>query len=139
MTLANAPASACSHSISRRLSGKLALLTMLCMGALFAGLWFSVWMLLKERNEQDMQQRCEPIAEVVAQVARSGGEVAVIERLRSDASMRGGNRLQVWAADGRLLHADAELARGALSEHRRSGGCKTRLKSCSPGSTSSTR
>jgi hypothetical protein len=53
--------------------------------------------------------------------------------------MRGGNRLQVWAADGRLLHADAKLASGAPSEHRRSGGCKTRLKSCSPGSTSSTR
>jgi len=124
MTLASVPASPCSHSISRRLSSKLALLTMLCMGALFAGLWFSVSMLLKERNEQDMQQRCELIAEVVAQVARNGGEAAVIERLRSDAPMRGGNRLQVWAADGRLLHADAELASGAPSEHRRSGDFK---------------
>jgi two-component system heavy metal sensor histidine kinase CusS len=124
MTLASVPASPCSHSISRRLSSQLALLTMLCMGALFAGLWFSVSMLLKERNEQDMQQRCELIAEVVAQVARNGGEAAVIERLRSDAPMRGGNRLQVWAADGRLLHADAELASGAPSEHRRSGDFK---------------
>jgi two-component system heavy metal sensor histidine kinase CusS len=114
----------CSHSISRRLSSKLALLTMLCMGALFAGLWFSVSMLLKERNAQDMQQRCELIAEVVAQVARNGGEAAVIERLRSDAPMRGRNRLEVWTADGRLLHADADLSAGASTEHRRSGDFK---------------
>jgi len=114
----------CSHSISSRLSRKLALLTMLCMGALFAGLWFSVSMLLKERNAQDMQQRCELIAEVVAQVARNGGEAAVIERLRSDAPMRGRNRLEVWTADGRLLHADADLTGGTSTDHRRSGDFK---------------
>ncbi len=114
----------CSHSISRRLSRKLALLTMLCMGALFAGLWLTVSMLLKERNAQDMQQRCELIAQVVEQVARNGGEAAVVARLRSDEPMRGRNRLEVWTADGRLLHADLAASSAASSEHRRSGDFK---------------
>ena len=114
----------CTHSISRRLSRKLALVTMLCMGALFAGLWLSVSMLLKERNAQDMQQRCELIAQVVEQVARHGGEAAVVARLKSDEPMRGRNRLEVWAADGRLLHADLAASAAANGEHRRSGDFK---------------
>ena len=116
--------SACTHSISKRLSRKLALVTMLCMGALFAGLWLSVSMLLKERNAQDMQQRCELIAQVVQQVARNGGEAAVVARLKSDEPMRGRNRLEVWTSDGRLLHADMAASAAATDEHRRSGDFK---------------
>ena len=111
----------CSHSIGNRLSRKLALLTMVVLGALFAGLWLSVSMLLKERNAQDLQQRGELIADVVEQEARLGGEAAVLARLRMDAPMRGRNRLEVWAADGRLLHADAAPTPGPSSEHRRTG------------------
>jgi two-component system heavy metal sensor histidine kinase CusS len=110
----------CSHSISRRLSRKLALFTMVVMGALFAGLWLSVSMLLKQRSEQDLQTRCELMADVLEQEARIGGEAGVLARLRSDAPMRAGSRLQVWAADGRLLHADAEAATDRFSDHRRS-------------------
>ncbi len=117
-----APASTpCSHSIGKRLSNKLALLTMLVMGALFACLWLAVSMLLQERNGLDLQQRSALIADIVEQEARAGGEAAVVARLRSDAPMRGRNRLEVWAADGRLLHADAALAPGQSAEHRRSG------------------
>ena len=112
---------ACSHSISRRLSRKLALFTMLVMGALFAGTWLSVSMLLKERSALDLRQRGELIAEVVEQEARSGGEAAVLSRLRSDAPMRGRNRLEVWAADGRLLYADPELRAPPSPEHLRVG------------------
>ena len=111
----------CTHSISRRLSRKLALFTMVVMGALFAGLWLSVAMLLKQRNEQDMQTRCALMAQVLEQEARTGGEAGVLARLRSDAPMRAGSRLQVWAADGRLLYADAEAATDHFSDHRRTG------------------
>lgn len=115
---------ACSHSISSRLSRKLALFTMLVMGALFAGLWLSVSMLLKERNALDMQQRCELIADVVEQEARSGGQAAVLARLRSDAPMRAHNRLEVWAADGSLLYADPAPRTPLPADHLRAGDFK---------------
>ena len=111
----------CTHSISRRLSRKLALFTMLVMGALFAGLWLSVSMLLKERNALDMQQRCELIADVLEQEARSGGQAALLARLRSDAPMRARNRLEVWTADGRLLYADPEHKKPLAPDHLRAG------------------
>jgi two-component system heavy metal sensor histidine kinase CusS len=114
------PLSTCSHSISRRLSRKLALFTVLVLGALFATTWFSISMLLQERNAQDMHKRTQLIADTLAQEARAGGEAAVTLRLRAGERMRHQNRLQVWAADGRLLHGDAPLPAGVDTDHVRS-------------------
>lgn len=108
------PSPVCSHSIGARLSKKLALFTMLVLGGLSFAAWVSVKMLIVERNTEDLQRRCELIATVLKLEARNGGEAAVLERLKRDAAMRGDALLEVWRADGSLLHADAPTA--ALSE-----------------------
>ncbi len=107
----------CSHSISTRLSRKLALFTMLVLGVLFAMTWGAVSMMLKERNAQDLYARCKLVSKVVALEARDGGELAVVTRLRSDAAMRASTKLEVWRADGSLMYADPETAANQLSEH----------------------
>lgn len=108
----------CSHSISARLSGKLALFTMLVLGVLFAVAWGMVKVILMERNAQDLQARCELISDVVGRAA-SGGEAAMMARLLADAPMRASTRLEVWRADGSLLFADVRSAALEDSEHRR--------------------
>jgi two-component system, OmpR family, heavy metal sensor histidine kinase CusS len=110
----------CSHSIGARLSKKLALFTMLVLGGVSLAAWMSVKMLVVERNGEDLQRRCELFSTVLASEARSGGEAAVLAWLRSDAPMRGDSRLEVWRADGRILHADATSAALAHSEHTQS-------------------
>jgi two-component system heavy metal sensor histidine kinase CusS len=110
---------ACSHSISRRLAQKLALFTMLVLGLLFAFTWGMVKVILVERNAQDLQSRCELIADVIALEARTGGEEAVLARLRTDAPMRSRTRLEVWRADGTPLFADASPASLSGSPHQR--------------------
>jgi two-component system, OmpR family, heavy metal sensor histidine kinase CusS len=108
----------CSHSISTRLSRKLALFTMVVLGLLFALAWGMVKMLLMERNAQDLGARCELISDVVALEARQGGEAAVVSRLRADARMRGSTQLEIWRADGSLLYADAVPAMSAHAQTR---------------------
>lgn len=110
----------CSHSISRRLSKKLALLTVLVLGALSIASWMSVRMLIIERNGQDLVARAELIGSMLRLEARSGGEAAVRQRLRGEQAMRGDSRLEVWAADGRLLHADPLSTRAAAADNLRS-------------------
>ena len=100
------PQAICSHSISTRLSRKLAVFTMLVLGALFAVTWGMVKMILVERNAADLKARCELITDVVSHAA-GGGEAAVLAQLLSDAPMRASTRLEVWRADGSLLYADA--------------------------------
>ena len=117
----------CSHSIGTRLSRKLAIFTMLVLGVLFASTWMSVSVLLKQRNAQDVEHRSELMAEVLQQAARVGGEPAVLERLRSDAPMRAKNRLQLWAADGRLLFADPSPSPAIPEHHLRSGNFEVEL------------
>ncbi len=109
----------CSHSISRRLSQKLALFTIAVLGLLSIISWLSVEMLITERNEEDLRARCELVSDILALEARSGGETAVISRLRSDAPMRARTRLEVWRADGRLMYADATNAALQNSSHVR--------------------
>jgi two-component system heavy metal sensor histidine kinase CusS len=108
----------CSHSISTRLSKKLALFTMLVLGLLFGATWGMVKMILIERNGQDLKARCELISDVVGR-ASSGGEAALLARLLSDAPMRASTRLEVWRADGRPLYADAGNPALEASEHKR--------------------
>lgn len=107
----------CSHSISRRLSQKVALFTMLVLGVLFALTWGMVKMILVERNAQDLQARCELISDVVGR-ASAGGEAHLLARLQSDAPMRASTRLEVWRADGSALYADSGSAVLDASEHK---------------------
>jgi two-component system heavy metal sensor histidine kinase CusS len=108
---------ACSHSIGTRLSRKLALFTMLVLGGLWAMSWFSVSTMMKERGQQDLIARSDLIADVLALEAKSGGEAAVLARLRTDAPMRGASRLELWRADGTMIHADPEGKTFAASSH----------------------
>lgn len=108
----------CSHSVSTKLSRKLALFTIAVLGLLSWGSWMSVGMLLEERNAQDLEVRCELIADILALEARSGGEPAVLARLRNDAPMRQNARLQVWRADGSALYDDSSTPRLAASTHK---------------------
>ena len=85
----------CSHSIGRQLSRKLALFTMATLGVLCLATYFSVKMLIVERNTEDLMARCELVATLLKVEARAGGEAAVVARLRSDALMRGHTRLEV--------------------------------------------
>lgn len=109
----------CTHSISKRLSQRLAVFTMVVLGLLFTNTWFMVEMLLKDRNAQDQRGHCELIADVLALEARSGGEAAVLARLQADASMRGSGYLEVWRADGQPLYADPVERLTRLSRHQR--------------------
>lgn len=107
----------CSHSIGARLSRKLALFTMLVLAVLSFSIWWGVKMMIVERNAEEMLRRCDLFATILALEARSGGEAAVLARLRSDASMRGDSRLEVWRADGSLLHTDLTSEALANSRH----------------------
>jgi two-component system heavy metal sensor histidine kinase CusS len=109
------PESGCSHSISRRLSRKLALFTMVVLGLLFTATWFMVKMVLVERTSEDLQTRSQLLTHLVTSELRSGGEAAVRARLQADAAMRPTSRIELRRADGSLLYADADTPGQALS------------------------
>lgn len=114
------PSIFCSRSISGRLSRKLALFTIATIGVLSLAMWLSVGMLIGERNQRDLELRGELLADILAIEARTGGEAAVVARLRSDAPMRGATqRLQVWNGAGELLFADMPSPAMTASSHRR--------------------
>lgn len=96
----------CSHSIARRLSKKLAFVTMVVLGLLSATSWSLVGMMIKERNWQDLERRCELFSDLLALEARSGGLEAVKARLASDAPMRANARVELRSADGQTVYAD---------------------------------
>jgi two-component system heavy metal sensor histidine kinase CusS len=112
------PEGLCSHSISTRLSRKLAVFTMLVLGVLFSFTWFSVKMVLVDRHEADLSARCTLITKVVGRAAE-GGEAALLTRLIADSTMRANTRLELWRADGSLLYADLEPEALAQSDHKR--------------------
>jgi two-component system, OmpR family, heavy metal sensor histidine kinase CusS len=109
----------CSHSISTRLSRKLALLTMVILGLLSWTSWMSVGMLIKERNAQDVALRCQLFEDLLALEAAQGGEAAVVARVRSDAPMRANARLELRRPDGSLLFADPAPVAWTDSRHTR--------------------
>lgn len=111
---------ACSHSIGGRLSRKLAIVTMLMLGLLFTGAWFSVKMLMKEKNLEELQFRGNVIAQILALELKNGGEQACLARVRADAPMRANTRLELWRADGQPFYADPSVGSHAMSEHIRS-------------------
>jgi two-component system, OmpR family, heavy metal sensor histidine kinase CusS len=106
----------CSHSLSRRLSRKLALLTMLVLGGLSLGVYMSVKMFIIERNAQALEAQCQLFTTLLRLEASNGGDAAVLARLTRDASMRAESRLELWWADGRPFYADP--ARAVLADSR---------------------
>jgi two-component system, OmpR family, heavy metal sensor histidine kinase CusS len=110
----------CSHSISARLSKKLALFTIIVLGLLLWASWAGVSMLIKDRNAQDLAARCALFEDLLALEARSGGELAVKARLELDRAMRRSSVLEVWRADGSVLHADVAGPAFTGSPHLRS-------------------
>ncbi len=109
----------CSHSIAGRLSKKLAIFTAIVIGLVSTASWFSVALMVKERNLQDLGVRCDLLADILSLEARSGGEAAVLQRLLNDAPMRAKTRLEVWRADGSPLYADPLPAVLQASSHQR--------------------
>ncbi len=107
----------CSHSIGRRLSLKLALLTMGVLTVLFAFAWFTVGRMIQERNAEDLQRRSVLLEDVLTLEARAGGEAAVLQRLKADAPMRANTRVQLWRADNQPVYADAVPAGMPGSTH----------------------
>lgn len=103
-SLLGMPLPPCTHSIGRRLSRRLALFTMAVLSLLLTSTWFGVGMMVRERNQEDLQQRCELLASVLTLEAQTGGEAAVRWRLENDAAMRAHARLEMWRADGSLLY-----------------------------------
>ena len=112
----------CSHSISRRLSKKLALLTMLVIGGLSLASWVSINLMVMGKNAEELRQRTALIADIVNLESQAGGEDAVLARLRADAPMRASTRLEVWRPDGRVFYADPSSGTHAMSKHTRSAG-----------------
>lgn len=119
--------SSCSHSISRRLSGKLALLTMIVFGALFASTYFAMRTLVIEKNEEELRARTALIRDVIELEARRGGEAAIQARLKADAPMRASTRLELQYADGRSCYADPAVGPHVMSAHSRSEQFQVRL------------
>ena len=113
------PTVLCSHSIAGRLSKKLAIFTAIVIGLVSTASWFSVAMMVKQRNVQDLGVRCDLLADIISLEAQNGGESAVLQRLHTDAPMRARTRLEVWRTDGRLFYADATPAAMQGSEHVR--------------------
>lgn len=110
----------CTHSISTRLSRKLALFTMAVLGILSLTSWWSVGMMIKQRSAEDLTLRCQVIDDLLTLEAVRGGESAVLQRLAADAGMRGDARLEARRADGSLLYADKRSTMLEQSEHVRS-------------------
>lgn len=110
----------CTHSIARRLSAKLALVTMLVLGAMFTATWLWVGMNIRLKNAEDLQYRSAVIAQILALELKGGGIEACLSRVRADAPMRANTRLELWRADGAPLYADEDAGLHAMSRHTRS-------------------
>ena len=108
---------ACSHSISRRLSRKLAVVTMLVLAALLTGGWLSMKMLIIEKNIEEAQFRASVIAKILTHEAERGGEAACLARAQADAPMRANSRLELWRADGLLLYDGDRQHQSTMSEY----------------------
>jgi two-component system, OmpR family, heavy metal sensor histidine kinase CusS len=108
-----------SYSIGRRLSLRLALLTMAVVGAAFWLVWCAVALVLENKHDQETQLRGGVISKMLTATAASGDEDAIRRKIDSYAAMRDGTRLEVRRADGSFLHRDPDSAAHTLSEHVR--------------------
>lgn len=110
----------CSHSISERLSKRLALWTMAILALLFTCTWLAVGALIAGKNTDELHYRSLVIAEILENEAQAGGEVAVLKRVRADAAMRANSCLELWDGQGKLLYADPNHGLRAMTSHTQS-------------------
>ena len=107
------------YSIGRRLSLRLALLTMAIVGFIFWCTWNAVAMQLRGKNADEMELRSEVITKMLTGTAAVGDENAIRQKIESYAAMRSGTRLEVKRADGALVYRDKDIAAHIMSEHVR--------------------
>jgi two-component system, OmpR family, heavy metal sensor histidine kinase CusS len=107
------------YSIGRRLSLRLALLTMAIVGFTFWCTWNAVSMQMKNKNEQEMTFRSGVITRMLTATAINGDENAIRQKIESYAAMRDGTRLEVRRADGATVFRDPDIAAHAMSDHVR--------------------
>ena len=79
----------CSHSISVRLSRKLAVLTMLVLGVVFAVSWFTIKMLIVEKNREELAFRGRDERAHPQHAPLGGGAVRARHRKRDPRDGRG--------------------------------------------------
>lgn len=108
-----------SYSIGRRLSLRLALLTMAIVGFTFWCTWNAVAMQLRDKNTHEMEFRSEVIVKMLTATAAAGDENAVRTKIESYAAMRNGTRLEIKRADGAFVYRDADTAAHTMSSHAR--------------------
>ncbi len=109
----------CSYSIGRRLSLKLALLTMLVVGFTFWCAWNAVGMLLVQKHDQELEFRTSVMAKMLGATAASGDEAALRQKIESYAALRGGTRLELKRQDGQYVFRDPDFGAHAMSQHAR--------------------
>ncbi len=105
------------YSIGRRLSLRLALLTMAVVGLTFWCTWNAVAMQLRNKNAQELEFRSAVITKMLTGTAAVGDEGAIRQKIESYAAMRDGTRIEIKRADGAVVYRDKDIAAHIMSEH----------------------
>jgi two-component system, OmpR family, heavy metal sensor histidine kinase CusS len=105
------------YSIGRRLSLRLALLTMAIVGFTFWCTWNAVAMQMRGKNAHEMEFRSAVITKMLTATAAVGDEGAIRQKIESVAAMRYGTRLEIKRADGGLVYRDNDTSAHLMSEH----------------------
>jgi len=106
-----------AYSISRRLSLKLATMTLAGLGLLSAGIYWSVAALIQDKQAQHEASTIRITEDMVKSAAARGGEAEVVQKCQLYAPRRPGSRLELLRADGTVLHRDADEPPFRLSQH----------------------
>jgi two-component system heavy metal sensor histidine kinase CusS len=105
------------HSISRRLSLQLAAMTLLGLGVLSGGIYWSVSALINNKQIANEAATVRIIDDMVRLSAANGDEQQVIHKTQFYAPRRPGSRLELLRADGSTLFQDADEPPFRLSGH----------------------
>jgi two-component system heavy metal sensor histidine kinase CusS len=105
------------YSISRRLSLHLAALTLLGLGLLSGGIYWSVDALIRDKQVTNEANTARIIEDLVRSAATRGGEQEVVHKSQYYAPRRPGSRLELLRADGTTLFRDADEPPFQLSRH----------------------
>jgi two-component system, OmpR family, heavy metal sensor histidine kinase CusS len=105
------------HSISRRLSLQLAAMTLLGLGVLSGGIYWSVSALIHDKQMTNEAATVRIIDDMVKVAAVNGDEQHVIHKTQFFAPRRPSSRLELARADGTTLFRDADEPPFRLSPH----------------------
>jgi two-component system heavy metal sensor histidine kinase CusS len=105
------------YSIGRRLSWRLALLTIACVGFVFWCVWNAVAVVLMNKHQDEVELRSGVVSKMIEYAAATGDEAAVRQKIELHAAMRGGTRLELKRADGAWVYRDPQIAAHTMSEH----------------------